>query len=127
MPLCVQGGELTSALKCTFSNFTYQTIITPTIYNSSAAKCTAPPWSVGPDGAAVQLTLTGGKCALKLPFFYYHSPLVRAVQPLLAPRYGIFQMMVFVDQDLQAITGDEVGPPHGATWLVVCRTVHCEG
>ena len=106
--LHTQGEELSNALRCTFSNSTYQTTITPSLVNSSAARCTAPPWSVGAGGAAVELTLTSGKCSLRLPYFYYQSPLVRAVQPLLAPRYGSFQMTVFVDQDLQAITGDQV-------------------
>ena len=113
----LQGSELGSPLRCTFANASAQVSMPAVVVNASAAVCTAPPWAVGPEGAAVTLTLVSGKCRAKLQYFYYPAPLVRAVHPQAAPRYGSFQMMVSVDRDLLAITGDQVG--------VGCRCVAC--
>ncbi|KAK9813648.1 hypothetical protein WJX73_001491 [Symbiochloris irregularis] len=101
------GNNLRPPLQCLFSNSTTQISVPATVFNSSAALCTSPNWTVVADSIKVQLTVTGSQCQTKTKFSYYSTFSVRSVQPLLAPRYGSFMMTVYVDEYLHTIAGGQ--------------------
>lgn len=102
--IVLQGAGLSSPMQCTFSNVTQQLSVQAAVLNGTTATCQAPAWTAGRDATPVQLSLANGQCISKQLFVYYEEPQIRAVQPQLAPRYGSFQMMVHVEDDLQNLT-----------------------
>lgn len=110
LPPRMQGAGLSSPMQCTFSNVTQQLSVQAAVLNGTTATCQAPAWTAGRDATPVQLSLANGQCISKQLFVYYEEPQIRAVQPQLAPRYGSFQMMVHVEDDLQNLTREHVRP-----------------